>query len=97
MIYKTFKFNSNGTFSVQIESHLVLLKLLLVGSPGHMHVMDVLKAVDETSRVVVANGQANNRRETKSVATASPSTSMTLIIRSRGEYCKPKHKRITHN
>ena len=97
MIYKTFKFDSNGTFFVQIESHLVLLKLLPVGSLGHMHVMDVLKVVDETSRVVVANGQANNGCETKSVATASPSTSAALIIRSHGQYCKPKHKCITNN
>ena len=51
-----------------------------------MHVVDVLKAVDELGRVIVANGQANNGRETKSIATASPRTSATLVIRGRGRH-----------
>ena len=86
MIYKTFKSNPNGTFSFQIESHLVLLKLLPVGSLGHMHVVDVLKAVDEFGHVATANGQANNGCETKSITTASPSTSVAPLIRSRGQH-----------
>nr|POF08962.1 hypothetical protein CFP56_14907 [Quercus suber] len=57
-----------------IESHLALLKLLPVGSPGHMHVLDVLKAVDELGCVAVANAQANNGHETESIAIASLST-----------------------
>lgn len=71
-------------FPFQIESHLTLLKLLPVGSPGHMHVMDVLKAVDELGCVAVANGQANNGHETESVATANPSTSAAPVSRSHG-------------
>nr|POE62630.1 serine/threonine-protein phosphatase 7 long form like [Quercus suber] len=71
---------------VEIESHLALLKLLPIGNPGHMHVVDVLKVVDELGRVAVANVQANNGCETELVATASPSTSAALIIRSRGRY-----------
>ncbi|KAL0004799.1 hypothetical protein SO802_012360 [Lithocarpus litseifolius] len=75
---------NSAKLDITIESHLALLKLLLVGNPRHMHVMDVLKAVDELGRVTVANGQANNGRETESVATASPSTSATPVIRGHG-------------
>jgi len=49
-----------------------------------MHVVDVLKVVDELNRVTVANGQANNGHETKSVVIASPSTSATPVIRGHG-------------
>ena len=49
-----------------------------------MHVVDALKAVDELGRVVAANGQANNGRETELVAIASPSTSVAPVIRGHG-------------
>ena len=46
--------------------------------------MDVLKVVDELGRVAATNGQANNRHETESVATTSPSTSVAVVIRGCG-------------
>ena len=49
-----------------------------------MHVLDVLKAVDELGHVVAANGQANNRHDTESMGGASPSPSTTLVSRSHG-------------
>ena len=50
-----------------------------------MHVLDVLKDVDELGRVAAANGQANNAHEIELVAIVSPSTSATpLITPSRG-------------
>ena len=52
------------------------LKLLPIGNLRHMLVVDVLKVMDELGRVAVANGQANNGRETKSVATISLSISI---------------------
>ena len=61
----------------------MLLKLLLVCSLGHKHVVDVLKVVDELGRVATTNGQANNRHETESVATANPSISI-APVRSHG-------------
>ena len=56
------------------------LKLLPIGNPRHMLVVDVLKVVDELGRVAVANGQANNGCETKSVATISLSISIAPLI-----------------
>ena len=59
----------------QIESHLTLLEMLLVGNPGHDHIRHVLNAVVRLGGGPVANRQANNRHEPKSAVTATPSTS----------------------
>ncbi|KAF3963430.1 hypothetical protein CMV_012181 [Castanea mollissima] len=48
---------NNTKLDIMIESHLALLKLLPVGSPGHKHVLDVPEAVDELGHVAAANGQ----------------------------------------
>ena len=59
----------------QIESHLTLLEMLLVGNPRHDHIRRVLNAVVRLGGGPVANGQANNGHEPKSATTATPSTS----------------------
>ena len=59
----------------QIESHLTLLEMLLVGNLGHDHIRHVLNAVVRLGGSPVANRQANNRHEPKSAVTATPSTS----------------------
>ena len=53
--------------------------MLLVGSPGHNHVRCVLNAMAGLGGGPAANGQANNRHETESVATATPSISATSL------------------
>ena len=63
----------------QIESHLTLLEMLPVGSREHHHVRRVLNNVAGLGGGPVANGQTNNRYETESAATATPSTSATPV------------------
>ena len=60
---------------LQIESHLALLKMLPIGSPGHDHILGILKAMAGLGSGPAANGQANNGHEAKSAATATLSTS----------------------
>ena len=53
--------------------------MLPVGNPGHDHVWCVLNAVVGFDGGPIANGQANNGHETKSVATTTLSTSATPL------------------
>ncbi|KAK9988738.1 hypothetical protein SO802_028977 [Lithocarpus litseifolius] len=70
---------NNAKLDIMIESHLVLLEMLLEGSPGHDHVRRVLNAVTGLGGGIAANGQANNRHETESAATATPTISTTPL------------------
>ena len=58
----------------QIESHLVLLEMLPIGSREHNHIWCVLNNVAGLGGGLAANGLANNGHETESAATVTPST-----------------------
>ena len=53
--------------------------MLPVGSPRHYHVRLILNVVVGLGGGPAANGQANNRHETESIATTTPSTSAATL------------------
>ena len=63
----------------QIESHLALLEMLPVGRQAHNHVRRILNGVAGLGGGPAADGQANNRHDTESTATATLSTSAVLV------------------
>ena len=75
MIHKCLKFDCTASFSVQIESHLVLLEMLPDGSRAHNHVRRVLNHVAGLGGSPAADGPPNNGHHPKSSTTATPSTS----------------------